>query len=54
MAERGDLARQAKTRRVDETQQVERQGGVFLEQVFDLCRAGLSAHQVDELNDRGL
>ena len=54
MAERGDLARQAKTRRVDETQQVERQGGVFLEQVFDFGRAGLFAHQVDKLDDRGL
>jgi len=54
MAERGDLARQAETRRVDETQQVERQGGVFLEQVFDLGRARLFAHQVDELDDGGL
>ena len=54
MAKRGDLARQAEPRRVDKAQQVERQRRVFFEQVFDLCGAGLFAHQVDELHDRRL
>ena len=54
MAEGSHFARQSKPRGVDEAQQVERQSGVFLEQVFDLAGVRLFAHQVDELNDGGL
>ena len=52
VAERGDLALQAKARRIDEPQQVERKRRIALEQLFDFRRAALAAHQIDKLNDR--
>ncbi|MNZ92687.1 hypothetical protein D3C78_1117210 [compost metagenome] len=54
MAERGDFARQPETRGIDEAQQIEGQRRVLLEQVLDFRRAGLLAHQVDELENGGL
>ncbi len=49
VAERGDLIFRAGAGGVDETQQVQGQAGVLLQQLFDLGHGGLFVHQGDQL-----